>query len=139
MKRKIIALLLTMGIVYSFNMGVFAVEKEATSITKNDTRNSNTADVRTTLAISSNTSLSKVKVVGKSGTTKIYIEMTLQKKSGGSWGTVQTWSDTKKAKSFSLSKNKTIKKGTYRVKGFVKVYKGKHFESITTYTDPVKC
>lgn len=76
----------------------------------------------------------KTYVKGVQGTTKISVSMTLQKKTNGSWKNVQTWSDTKNASTLTLSKKKSLSKGTYRVKSVIKVYKKSQGEPLTVYS-----
>lgn len=89
-----------------------------------------------TLNISSGTATAKTSVRGESAdVTKISIKMELQKKSSsGTYKTIATWSGSKSASSYTLSKKKSVSKGTYRVKASVTCYKGSKSESTVNFS-----
>ena len=64
-------------------------------------------------------------------TTKIYIEMKLQKYTVLWWSTQETWEGTFNDVTGALAKTKTVGKGTYRVKAVYTVYSGSASEEIT--------
>lgn len=92
-----------------------------------------TSTVSTTLTIS-NTGVAKPRAVitGLPGTTtKLSATMYLQKYSGGSWQTVQSWSDSSTSNSLSMSKNQTVSHGKYRTHTVFKAYHNSSSETIT--------
>ena len=71
---------------------------------------------------------------GKSGVTKVKIKMELQKLSGGSYSTIETWEQTFNSGYGSMSKSKTTNPlSTYRLKATVTAYSGSYSESQTFY------
>lgn len=74
-------------------------------------------------------------VTGKHGiTTRITINLYLQKYSNGKWTTAKQWSGSKKGTSYTLSKTTSVSKGKYRTKAVCKIYSGNKSESITKYS-----
>ena len=74
-------------------------------------------------------------ITGYSGTTtKIVIEMSLQKKTLLWWSNQETWTSTINNFYGSLVKNATVDGGKYRVKVNYTVYSGSNSEEITTYS-----
>ena len=137
MKRISLILSTVFIIVGMFTMS-YAAERMQELGGKHEPNYTNTASIDSTISISNMKAFCKVDVQGKKGATKITINMTLQKKSGKSWKNIKTWEGTKKAKSYCLTQNQEVGKGSYRVKGTVKVYKGKNCETITKYSGIVK-
>jgi len=91
-----------------------------------------TSTVSTTLTIS-NAGVAKPRAVitGLPGTTtKLSATMYLQKYSGGSWQTVQSWSDSSTTNSLALSKSKTVAHGKYRTHTVFKAYRNSKSEQI---------
>ena len=77
-------------------------------------------------------------VTGYTGVTKTTISATLQKKSGGSWINVKTWTASSASKSASMSRTKSVTAGqSSRVKAVSKAYKGNNTETKTTYSSIV--
>lgn len=66
----------------------------------------------------------------------IYLEVTLQKYSGG-WSDVRTWTQSSTSPSASISKTLDVSKGTYRVKAYFSVSGGSGSESGTVYSKTV--
>lgn len=67
-------------------------------------------------------------------TTKVHIEMKLQKYTLWLWPTVETWEGTFNDYCGALSKTATVGNGTYRVQVVYTVYSGSSSEEITTYS-----
>lgn len=91
-----------------------------------------TSTVSTTLTIS-NAGVAKPRAVitGLPGTTtKLSATMYLQKYSGGSWQTVQSWSDSSTSNSLSISKSKSVAHGKYRTHTVFKAYHNSKSEQI---------
>lgn len=74
---------------------------------------------------------------GIKGTKRIEITMTLQKNNNGTWKNEKTWSDTKKASTFTLTKSKSLSRGTYRIKSTIKAYMNSRSGAITRYSSVV--
>ncbi len=73
--------------------------------------------VKATISSSGNTVHCISKLTGKNGvTTSVTGTMTLQKRSGGAWSKVKTWSGESNGSNLTISKNKNVTSGTYRVK-----------------------
>ena len=87
----------------------------------------------TTLSISGGTATCKASITGYTGTTtKVAIEMTLQKKSGlFSWDDVETWKSSINTYTLTSTKTKSVGSGTYRVKVKFTAYSGTASESFT--------
>lgn len=91
-----------------------------------------------TCSVSSGTARSGAVVYGNAGVTKIVVTYTLQRRSGGSWSNVQSWSKTVNARNFNSSSTKAVSGGySYRTKASVTVYKGAASESFTVYSGTV--
>lgn len=94
-------------------------------------RYSYTESVITGLSInSSGTATCTAKATGYSDTTKIEIEMKLQKYTLLWWSTQQTWTTTVNDSTARLTKTKSVGSGTYRVIATYTVYKGSKSETI---------
>ena len=91
-----------------------------------------------TCSVSAGTARSGAVVYGNAGVTKIAVTYTLQRKSGGSWSNVKSWSKTVNARTFNESSTKAVSSGySYRTKASVTVYKGAASESFTVYSASV--
>ena len=100
----------------------------------------NVQTVTSTLSISSRTASCKSYVKGISGTTKILVIQKLQKKSGNSWATVQTWSKTFDSIVASVTNTKSsLASGTYRIRTTAKVYCGSNYETINVNSATKTC
>ena len=90
----------------------------------------------TSLSISSSgTATCSTSLNGYTGvTTKIVINMTLQKKTLLWWSEVDSWSKTINDSFGSLTKTASVGSGKYRVKVEFTVYSGSNSEEITTYS-----
>lgn len=84
------------------------------------------------LSISGKTAYVDAEAQGKSNVSKIKLTVTLQKKSGSSWSTVKTWTDTDSSDYVYVSEERSVSSGTYRVKATA-VFNGS--ETVTTYSD----
>lgn len=96
-------------------------------------RFSYTAYTATSLEITTNgVAYCTANVEGYYGTTtKIHIEMKLQKHTVLWWSTQETWEGTFNDYVGALAKTKTVGSGTYRVKAVYTVYSGSASEEIT--------
>lgn len=100
-----------------------------------------TRQISNYLSISDHTASCLSNVVGYSNlTTKIRIEMTLQKKNGSSWSDkviftniYNTWT------AVYLMHKSDLQSGTYRLKTVAKVYSGNNYETITKYSNTCTC
>ena len=71
-------------------------------------------------------------------TTKVHIEMKLQKYTVLWWSTQETWEGTFNDYYGTLVKTKSVGSGTYRVKAVFTVYSGSASEEITSYSQEKK-
>lgn len=83
--------------------------------------------------VSGGTATCKASITGYSGTTtKLVIEMTLQKKAGlFSWDDVETWKTSILSHQLSSTKTKAVSSGTYRIKVKYTAYSGTSSETFT--------
>lgn len=90
--------------------------------------------VDATLSISGGTAYVDGEAQGKSNVTKVKITAVLQKKSGSSWSTVKSWSDTASDTYAYISETRSslTSSATYRVK-VTAVFNGS--ETVTVYSD----
>ncbi len=80
------------------------------------------------------TSTAIANVTGASNVTKVKIKLEIQKKSGDTYTTVETFEKTVNGKIASLSGNHTINPlSTYRAKATVTAYSGTSYETKTLY------
>ena len=95
-----------------------------------------TSYVSTSLTISGGDAICNTYAEGFDSTTKITITQTLQRKSGGSWVDVWSWTNTKYNWYYNYTNyHYPLTKGTtYRVKSCVKVYSGSNYETIYSYS-----
>lgn len=98
----------------------------------------NAESISSTLRINSGKATCSSSVMGKKGTTRIEITMTLQKKIKGSWNTVKTWKGSKNSTSYTLTNTLSVGRGTYRLKSVAVVYKGGKPDTVTKYSGTVK-
>lgn len=94
------------------------------------------ADSRCSLSISGTTATVSSSVEGDSfDATKAKVVAELQEKSGSSWSTIATWTDTQNAYKASVKQTKAVTAGkTYRVKATVTVWEGSLSETQTLYS-----
>lgn len=93
-------------------------------------------DSESSLSISNRVATADCWVLGEKGSaTKAKVVAELQEKSGSSWSTIATWTDTQNAYKASVYSSKTVTVGkTYRVKATVTVWKGSLSETQTVYS-----
>ena len=111
-----------------------AMVEEIGELTGSELKYTNTERVAADISVRSGNATCSTEVKGKTGTTKITVSMELQRKVKGSWVTFRSWSSSKNARTFTLTKSETVSRGTYRVKSVVNVYKGSKSETITKYS-----
>lgn len=146
MTKKILSLVLSIVLVFSFSMVAAAESPVATTGTleQKDTevmpRFEYTNTTYASLNIStSGTATCTTSLNGYTGTTtKIVIKMTLQKKTLLWWSAQETWTTTINDSFGSLVKTASVGSGTYRVKVEFTVYSGSNSEEITTYSQEKK-
>jgi hypothetical protein len=100
-----------------------------------------TAEITTGLSISSSgTATALTSVTGEIGlTTKIEINMYLEKYNSGTWDEIAHWSKTSTSCSALLSKVKTVSSGNiYRVRAEIRSYAGTKSEYIMRYSHNVQ-
>ena len=129
MKRKVIAIMLSLSVLFSMGVSVYAYNGENTV----SPYYLYTYSVKSTLIISKDTAICESKITGDSTVTQIYATMYLEKKNGDKWEVVSdcTWSDSVKGKSLTISKSKdNLDSGTYRVRIVGTVYSGSKSEPV---------
>ena len=68
------------------------------------------------LDVSGGTAYVDAEAAGKSNVNSIRMTVTLQKKSGSSWTSVRSWTESDSSDFVSLSKEASVSSGTYRVR-----------------------
>ncbi len=98
-------------------------------------------DADCTFSISNGTAKINAWVRGQSGnSTKCRIVVNLQEKSGLSWKTVQTWSDTQDGRKAAVNASKKVTSGkSYRATAAVTVWNGSRSESKTLLSKALMC
>lgn len=93
-------------------------------------------DAQSDLYISGRTATADCWVQGQKGdATKAKVVAELQEKSGSSWSTITTWTDTQNAYKASVYETKSVTAGkTYRVKATVTIWEGTKSETQTVYS-----
>lgn len=93
-------------------------------------------DASSELTISARVATVNCQVLGEKGSaTKAKVVAELQEKSGSSWSTIATWTDTQNAYKASVKQTKSVTAGkTYRVKATVTVWEGSLSETQTLYS-----
>ncbi len=143
MKRKLMAMFLSLMILCSFGLTVYAdpsVDEPAEPI--EPVRYAYIDSFVNSLNITNRkaTCISTVRDVDQQ-VTKIELTQTLELSLGnGWWYTIQTWSKT--VYSYKASNTTTrsgLDSGTYRVRSCAKAYCGSNYETIYTYSTPVSC
>ncbi|MGO5027786.1 MULTISPECIES: hypothetical protein [Agathobaculum] len=96
-------------------------------------------DADCTFSISNGTAKINAWVRGQSGnSTKCQIVVNLQEKSGLSWKTVQTWSDTRNGRKATVNASQKVTSGkSYRVTATVTVWNGSKSESKPMTSNPL--
>ncbi|EIS9447439.1 TPA: hypothetical protein KNH77_003821 [Clostridioides difficile] len=115
----------------SISLPVFADSLQENIMTIQEPRYTNISKATSELSISGSNAIIKTTLLGKLGITKTTITSTLQKKVNNNWQTVDSWTVSKNDKLCTLSKTKSISKGTYRVSSVVIAYKGSTSERDT--------
>ena len=127
--RLFVAIILMIGLLAT-SVSVTGMNEANASI-----RAANFNAVLVNIHISGSTATCKGIVTGKSGiTTKIKTQLYLQKYSGGSWKTVDSWSGSKNGLNYLMARSKYVSKGKYRTKAVFKIYAGNRVETLTRYS-----
>lgn len=143
MWKKVIAVVLMIGIMGGTNIKALAFEESSVKELQTNERDSevsimtlNTAKQNNKLSIScSHVATIYCYIAGSRDVTKTSITATLQKKVGSSWTNVKTWTAATSTNKTSLKKTKSVVSGcSYRVKATFKAYKGKSCETKITYS-----
>lgn len=127
MKRKAIAMLLALSALFSIGSSVCAYNGENLA----SPYYLYTSSVESTLTVVSDTAYCKSKIKGDNTVTQIYATLYLEKKNGSKWDYVDSWSDSVKEKSLTISDScGNLGSGTYRVRTVGTVYSGSKSEPI---------
>ena len=138
MFKKLFSISLALIISAPFCIPVFAADQDVPADEPAVEEYAYVSSINTKLIIRNGSATASVTVSDlNNNTTKIYVKMTLQKKSGASWNNVASWEKTTTSHYLTLSKSKAVSKGTYRVKCVTKAYKNGNSESIPTYSETV--
>lgn len=130
MKRKAIAILLALSVLFSMGVSVCAYNRESTA----SPYYLYTGSVKSNLTIINGTAYCEGVIKGDNTVTQIYATLYLEKKNGDKWEVVSncTWSDSIKGKSLTISKSKdNLDSGTYRVRTVGTVYSGSKSEPVS--------
>ena len=136
MKRKVIAILPAISVLFSIGAPVCAYNGENTA----SPYYLYTGSVKSTLIISKDTATCESKITGDNTVTQIYATQYLEKKNGSKWEVVSngTWSDSVKGNSFKMSNSKdNLGSGTYRVRTVGTVYSGSNSEPVSATSQEV--
>lgn len=136
MYKRIVSVLIALIITTTMIIPTYAITSNSSG---SSCRIKYVSSVATSLTINKGTAYVGVKVrdAGKKST-KITVTAYLQKKSGKSWKSIASWTDSTTSNSLTLNKSKKLSKGRYRVKSVTKAYKGKASETITDYSPEKK-
>ena len=98
-----------------------------------------TSTIDTNLSISSTGVADvKAKIIGNLSTTSVRVNVYLQRYSGGSWITVDSWSQSSNSSRTTLQKNVVVTKGyQYRVQASYYAYVGSQYEHLVRYSSAV--
>lgn len=144
MKRRLLAMFLSIMMLCSFGMTVYAdTELDTPEDSIIIDRYQYTIQCVNQLTITNRKATCKSSVKGIMGTvTKIELRQTLELSLGsGWWYTIQTWCQTF-YNSYNASYSTTrsgLDSGTYRIRSEAKVYSGSNYETIYFYSTPVSC
>ena len=138
-KKNLFVIALTVLLAFSMSMVAFAEEVEPPVNPGDDpSPYQYTSSAYATCSVSAGTARSGAVIYGNAGVTKIVVTYTLQKKSGGSWSNVKSWSKTVNARNFNASSTKAVSSGySYRTKATATVYQGAASETFTVYSGSV--
>ena len=137
MFKKIISILLTVVLLFTCTLSSYAALPGGDSIVQPMYNYVDRVD--TTLSITNGKALCKVDILGYSTTTKIEIDLTLQKKTALWWSTVEAWEVNYLQYTAQHSRTFSVNSGTYRLKAVYKVYSGTNYETITEYSGTKSC
>lgn len=137
MRKRIISVILTVVMLCSMGMGtqLFSVNAQVIEDAGVQPLYDYTSSTSVLLSISDGTAICSATLDGYAGiTTKVSIDMTLQKKTLWWWSEVQTWHTTYYENYAICTESTTVGSGTYRVKAEFIAYSGTASESITSYS-----
>ena len=140
--KKFMALLISFVMTCGCSIAAYAEPQTSSPVDSEFTEDYKyTLNISNSMSISNKTASCMSTVMGSSSkATKIVVTQTLEKKSGGSWTRVTSWTKTFNtyAAIYSTSKS-SLSSGTYRLKTVAKVYKGSAYETITIYSKTASC
>lgn len=140
MRKKLISVILTAVLLCSMGMGTHALNAETQNDSGIQLLNVYTDYVTTTLGINNGVADCVAYIEGYEGvTTKVSIEMTLQKKNFLWWSNVKTWSYSVYDYQTSIEEFISVDSGTYRVKATFTAYSGSASETTTGYSPEKSC
>ena len=140
MRKRLISVILTVVLLCTMGMGTHAMGTEIQSDTGIQPRYSYTDSTLVTLGIDNGTADCFAYIEGyKNITTKVSIEMTLQKKTLWWWNEVKTWSYSVYDYQTSIEEFISVDGGTYRVKATFTAYNGSANETVTDYSPEKSC
>lgn len=137
MRKRMISVILTVVMLCSMGMGtqLFSVHAQVIEDAGIQPLYSYTAITTVALNIDNGVAICSANLEGYEGiTTKVSVDMTLQKKTLWWWSEVQTWHTTCYDCFVICEESTTVGSGTYRVKAEFIAYSGTASESITSYS-----
>ena len=136
MIKKLCGVIMGLIMLLSCNVTCFALAAGGTEIQPYYTY---TESVNTMLKISNGTATCVSSILGKTGTTKVKITMTLEKKVLFWWSEKETWTQTFNSKNGTLSKTYSVAdSGTYRITAEYVAYSSSGSETINDTSAEVK-
>lgn len=140
MRKRLISVILTVVLLCSMGMGTHAMNANTQSDTEIQPLLNYTSVTSALLTITDGRAICYADVIGYEGvTTKITIEMTLQKKTLWWWDDVQSWKLTNYDYIASDEESVNVSSGTYRVKAVFTIYSGTASETVTDYSPEKSC
>jgi len=128
MKRKAIAMLLALSALFSIGSSVCAYNGENIA----SPYYLYASSVESTLTVAGGTAYCESIITGDNTVTQIYATQYLEKKNGSKWDYVDSWSNSVKGKSLTISNSKdNLSGGTYRVRTVGTVYSGSKSEPVS--------
>lgn len=138
MKKAVILFLSLLLIFSSISVSVAEERSYESSESLIEERFIGLSQVSASLIITNNTAKCKATAFANSSEYKLYVTLSLQKKSGNTWNNIANWSKSGSGVTgVVLSKTKSgLTSGTYRCKTYVRVYdsNGNYVESTTEFS-----
>lgn len=140
--KKVVCMLLCVASMGSMTVPAWAVdidgnERVSNSISTPSPRYNQTAQAQSRLKIVDGTASAFALVVGSNSVTEVSIDATLQKKVGGRWSDVESWSESSPSDECTLNETASVGRGTYRLHVSFTTYAGSKEETGTVNSNTV--